>query len=492
MSTLTPTRLVAVTLALGLVAGCKQEPVGPPPDSGVGGLAVDSTRPAAGATEAPYAGRIYVYFDRALDPTTVTEGTVGVVAGSITLPGRVTYDDARHAAVIDVAMAPAVDYRGIATIAIRGVGGEGLDSNFVWSFRARSTAREVIDPASASGASPVVAVDGAGTIHVAYLDSVAAVIRYGRCDADCGSAASWALTTVATDPGPDSRLDLVASAAGELALAYYVGSGGALAVSTCAQACTAAAGWQTVVLDAAAGDAGYAPSLARAGDGALHVLYQERGAESMRYVTCPAGCGAAAAWSPPLTVDPAAGRGPASDIGVTSTGGVHAVWVANQDAVLVYGFCPASCASLASWIVTPLVTTAGVADRVSLGVDDEDRPVVLFGVSSLVAVGICVSTACNSGASWSLLGPLVSDAADDTRPTIAVDPAGRLHAVYATRDGALRYLACTALCEFAAAQWVAGTFSSGSDWLDAGIALDPSGVPVVAARSRAGGLSFVR
>ena len=483
-----PAAALAAALAL---AACKQEPVAPPP-TGVGGLAVDSTFPAEGALDAPYVGPFYVYFDRALDPSTVSTQTVGVVVGAITLPGRVSYDEARHAARLDLAVAPDVDYQGVATIAVRGAGGEGLDSNFTWNFHARATSRQVIDPASASGSGPVVAVDGAGVVHAAYLDSIAGTIRYARCASDCTVAAQWTLTTVASNPGTDSRLDLVVSPAGEPALAYYVGGIGALAVSTCGGGCESAGAWQTVVLDDAIGDAGYAPSLGRASDGTLHVLYQQRTVEDVRYVTCAAGCGSAAGWSAPITLDDGVGRGRASDLVVTSSGGVDAAWISDDDQLIVYGACAAACATIGSWTVNALVSTSGAADRLSLGITADDQPVVLFGVSDFVAVGVCVSVSCASDVSWTFVGPLLSDIADHARPSLAVDPSGRLHGVYATQGGLVRYLSCTSSCNVTAAQWVAGTFDSGGDVVDAAVALDPSGEPLVLARGRTGGVVVVR
>ncbi len=485
-------RVGPLALALAAVAGgCKQNPVAPPP-TGVGGLAVDSVTPSPGTLDAPYVGPVYVYFDKALDPTTVTEQTLGVVVGSVAIPGRVIYDDSRHAAVLDLALAPGVDYQGIATISVRSVDGEGLDSNYTWDFHAKNTARQVVDPANASGSGAVVAVDAGGVIHVAYLDSLAGAVKYAECGSGCDQTAGWTVVTVATDAGTDSRLDLAIAPDGGAALAYYIGGIGALGVSTCAQGCATPASWQTAVLDDAVGDAGYAPSIARATDGTLHVIYQQRGVEDLRYLTCTTGCGSAASWSPAITLDAGVGRGRASDLGVTSTGGLHAVWVSDQDGLLVYGFCPASCATFASWTVTALVSTAGAADRVALAVTPTDRPVVMFGLPSFLAIGICVSTNCNTDASWSLLGPLLSDIANDARPSVAVDANGRIHGVYATGGGAVRYLSCTVSCDVSPTQWVAGTFSGGTDIVDAALALDQSAVPVVMARTQAGGLVFVR
>jgi hypothetical protein len=274
-----------------------------------------------------------------------------------------------------------------------------------------------------------------------------------------------------------------------VAIAYDAGATGALAVATCAAGCGSAGAWRTAVVDDPAGDVGFSPSIARGPDGALHVLAQDRGRKGVRYVRCDAGCDTPAGWSAAVALD-AGNRGPAMDLAVDPSGRVHAVWVDQATAGVVYASCAAGCAAPGGWAPSLLLITSGAADRVSLVLRGGDRPVMFFGIGDFVAAGLCLGADCREEGAWALVA-LLTDAFPQGSFGVAVDTAGRVHATYASRTGTLRYVTCQAACEVTSGRWVAGTLGA-QDVVDAAVALTPAGVPAALARTRNGGVVFAR
>lgn len=485
------TSAVVALLVGAVVASACTSPAAPGPVAG--GLAVDSTSPVGNATDAPFVGPAYIYFDRALDPLSVSTATAGILLpGDLSTPGRATYDAQRRAIRLDMALIPGVTFTGIATTNVRGNGGESLSANHVWTFQTRAPATAAIDPGADRGASPVVVTDGAGVVHTAYTDNTAGTVHYGRCAASCTTAGNWTTTSVTTGTVAGSRIDLVASPAGELAIAHYRAVDGALVVSVCAAGCAAAAGWQSVVVDDATGDVGFSPSIARGSDGALHVIAQDRGATAIRYARCQAACDAAANWSAAVQLGGGNGiEGRVSDLIVSGTGTLHAAWVDDDGSFLVYASCVSNCAAPASWTVASLTGTVDTADRLGMTLDAAGRPVILFGIDDFVAVGLCISMVCTDQISWSFLG-LLLDGGPTTGLSIATDADGRFHAAFATETGTVRYLSCTSLCETASSRWVAGGLAGSVSAIDASIGLAPNGEPVSVYRRTGQGLAFLR
>ncbi|MGE0552867.1 MAG: Ig-like domain-containing protein [Gemmatimonadales bacterium] len=482
-------RAGAALLSLALVAACSKDDgaTGPVP----GGLAVDSTRPIDGATAMPFVGRQLVYFDRALDGLTVNSSTIGVLfPNSSPIPGTIVYDETAHSAVMNLALVPGVSYTGVVTVNVRGMDGESLDSTYRWSFQTRAPTRGLIDPTPGTGSMPQVGTDAAGVVHVAYADATTGNLKYAQCAAGCVTPSNWSTVVVANGVGSESRLGLSVSPAGRVAISYYLTGPGALGVSVCDGACGIVGSWQSVMLEDQSGDVGFGASVARGPDDALHVLFQDRDAETVRYTTCVATCGNTAGWSASALIDASGIVGRVSSLAVAATGQIHAAWTDDSGSLVVYGGCVSNCTDPGAWSIASLIASASATDRLQLVVDETNRPAVAFGIDNFVAIGLCVSTACASDLSWAML-LLTSDAVPEAAISLAVTE-DRIHLAYARTSTEIRYLTCTSLCAASQAQWVGGSFDASTGASDGAIAALPDGEPVMVVRRAAEGLAFLR
>lgn len=477
-------------LLVAVLAACGTEP--DPDGVPVGGLAIDSTVPSPGSQAAEFGALVSVYFDRALDPATVTGNTIGVLfPDGQTVQGSVAYRAAANAVDIHLPLMPGADYRGVVTIGIHGAGGETVPGTQSWNFRTRPTTRVVIDPAVSLVTVPVMAVDPSGVVHAAYVDSANAAVRYARCASACTTAGGWAATTVASGAAPASRIDLAVSATGSVAVAYYTAASGDLVVAGCTAGCTAAGGWSAATVDGAAADVGLNPSIVFGPSGVLHALYYDRTAKALRYAACPAGCGSAAAWSTPVTIDPGNTRGVVSDIAIGAGGALIAAWTSGADIGTIFGSCQATCTTPSNWTLLPLSATVGFSTRVRIAADSGNRPLVLFGIAEATVAALCLNTSCATEANWAYVG-LGQDTGVGAFPALATEPSGQVHVTYASLFRGLRYISCTRACELSPVLWTAGNLDVTGDVNDGAIAIDGSGRPVAIARLENGKPAFVR
>ncbi|MEZ4455199.1 MAG: Ig-like domain-containing protein [Gemmatimonadales bacterium] len=471
-----------------LAAGCGGPDAGPPP---TGGLAIDSTVPVAAADSASFSQALVVYFDRDLDAATVTGNNVGALyPGGATVQGNVSYDAAARAIKIDLPLMPRASYRGIVTTGVRGTGGESLDDDYIWNFTTRETERTVID-ASGEATVPVIALDGTGGIHAAFVDTTSGAVRYAYCASGCAAASNWGVATVGAGAGAGSRIDIVVSAAGAPSVAYYAAAPGALVVTSCSAGCTSAGGWTAATVDDAAGDVGYSPSMARTNDGAINVIYRDHGTGKIRFSRCVAGCTSAAAWTTPVVIDAGDDRGRVSDLTVAASGTLFGIWTADSDDFGVFAQCLSNCAVAASWTLLEMTVTAGVTQTVQVTTNAADRPVISLGSEDFVAVGFCITATCLDQASWTFLS-LLQDALPGTTLSLDIDPRDRIHLSYATGLGAVRYISCNRICDVASQLWAGGSLDTGSDAVDVAVAATPAGEPHAVARLVTGQLVFIR
>jgi len=385
---------------------------------------------------------------------------------------------------------PGVTYTGVVTVKVRGADGESLDSTYRWSFQTRAPTRSLIDPTPGTGSVPQVGTDAAGVVHTVYAEDATGNLKYAQCAANCDAASSWSTVVVTDGVGVESRLGLSVSPAGLVAVSYYLPGTGALGVSVCDGACGMVGSWQSVVLEDQSGDVGYGPSIARGPNDALHVLFQDRGPETIRYTTCAAGCGSAASWTASVLIDASGPVGRVSSLGITGDGRIHAAWTDDSGSLIVYGGCVADCSNPDAWSIAPLLASSSATDRLQLVVDATNRPAVAFGIDNFVAIALCLSVTCTSDINWAML-LLTNDAVPEAAISLAVTE-DRIHVAYARNTSEIRYLTCTSLCAASQSQWVGGSFDVSTGASDGAIAALPNGDPVMVVRRAAEGFAYLR
>lgn len=176
------------------------------------------------------------------------------------------------------------------------------------------------------------AVDASGRLHVSYPTS--GVLKYATCAAPCATASRWQAVTVDAS-AVGAYTSLAVDARGRLHVSYTdAASGLDLKYATCAGVCATAANWQAVTLQTVGSD-GQFPSLAVDGAGRLHVGFYDFGAAHLKYATCAAACTTAAGWRM-VVVDAASFVGTHTAIAVGNNGRIHVTYRDGANSALKY------------------------------------------------------------------------------------------------------------------------------------------------------------
>src|SRR5205809_594302 len=284
------TSFVVATAGLAAGAfGCGDG--GPGPRSG--SLAVESTRPASGATGVEAGTTVQAYFNRALNPATVDVTTFTLSTGGTSLTSQVTYDAASQATVLSGPLLPGRTYDATVLTGIRDVGGTALPAAHAWSFTTRTWQPVAVDQTGTVGRYSSLAVDASGHVHVSYFDDTNVELKYATCAASCTTAANWQTVVVDQTGFVGAYTSLAVDGSGRVHVSYQGDAD--LKYATCPAGCTVAANWTNVAVDQT-GYAGAYSSLAVDGSGRLHVGYFEETKGDLRYATCAADCTTAANW----------------------------------------------------------------------------------------------------------------------------------------------------------------------------------------------------
>ncbi len=198
------TFLLATASFVAGALGCGEG--GPGPGPGPDALAVESTQPAAGATGVEAGTTVRAYFNKALNPSTVTGGTFKLSLGVGDLASAVTYDAASQAAVLSGPLVPGRTYDATVLTGIEDAGGMPLPALHAWSFTTRVWQPVTVDQTGSVGGFTSLAVDGSGGVHVSYYDFTNADLKYAACAANCTTDFNW--QTVAVDESGDDYTSL--------------------------------------------------------------------------------------------------------------------------------------------------------------------------------------------------------------------------------------------------------------------------------------------
>src|SRR5437667_55015 len=270
--------VVATATVVAGALGCGDGGPGP----GSGSLAVESTRPASGATGVEAGTTVQAYFNRALNPATVDVTTFTLSTGGTSLTSQVTYDAASQAAVLSGPLLPGRTYDATALTGIRDVGGTALPAAHAWSFTTRTWQPVVFDQSGGDYTS--LAVHGSGRVHVSYWYGTNGDLKYATCAANCTTAANWEAVAVDQDQIVGVYTSLAVDASGRVHVSYYDETNGDLKYATCAASCTTAANWQSVAVDQS-GFVGPYTSLGVDGSGRVHVSYHDGTNGDLKYTS---------------------------------------------------------------------------------------------------------------------------------------------------------------------------------------------------------------
>jgi len=431
------------------VAACTDATNASPPNA----VAVSATSPAVGATAVETGAPVRVVFNQPMDPTTLTAATFTVAVGGHALPLAIGYDAATYALQGVAPLLPESTYDVTVTTGVRSAAGTGLNSAAEWTFTTRRWETVTVDTMGAIGHAVSLGLDGSGRVHVGFYDDVHGDARgdleYATCAAACTTAGNWQVVTVDT-AGAGVQASLAAEKSGRVDIAYSDEPHGDLKYATCAAGCATAANWQTVAIDTA-GTVGSAVSLAVDAGGRLHVSYSGLTA-GLRYATCGAACTVAANWDT-VTVEAGSDMYPTSLV-VDATGRVHIAYHDFDNEYLKYATCAAACATTAGWS-TVTVDPPGLSDigaSPSVAVDGTGRVHITYsdGPNRALKYATCAA-GCATGANWQKADvDLGGSAGVGGVTSLVVDDFGRLHVAYTDNSGGMRYGTCAAACTVAA------------------------------------------
>jgi len=412
--------LAAATFVAGALGCSGYDGAGP----GAGSLAVDSTRPATGATGIEAGTTVRAYFNEALNPSTVTSATFTLSTGASDLASQVAYDAGRKAAVLSGPILPGKTYDATVLTGIRDVGGTPLPAAHAWSFTTRTWQPVAVDQTGTVGRYSSLAVDGTGQVHVSYFDDTNSELKYATCAASCTTAATW--QTVTVDQGGGSYNSLAVDGTGGVHVSYRDGTD--LKYASCAANCMTAASWATVVVDQG-GDLGAYSSLALDGSGRVHVSYSD--GTDLKYATCPAGCTVAANWTN-VAVDQTGYAGAYSSLAVDGSGRLHVSYFEETKGDLRYATCAADCSTAANWQTVAADEAGDIGYSASLAVDGSGRLHVSYAdfTNGDLKYATCAAD-CTSPSSWQTTAlDHTGNLGGEDYTSLAVDASGGVHVSY--------------------------------------------------------------
>ena len=208
------------------------------------------------------------------------------------------------------------------------------------------------------GQSASLAIDGAGRLHVSYVDEGLGTLKYATCSSDCTLTRKWQRITAdaSTIVLATGRTSLAISADGRRHISYA--SVGGLRYASCLAACIDVANWQRLTVNAS-GVEGRHSSLAVDGAGVRHISYLDQNKRDLKYARCAGDCTNSAGWKRVLADSGTSSDGDVgayTSLAVGSDGKVHVSHV-SAGGKLRYVSCASNCLQSASW--APLVVDGG-------------------------------------------------------------------------------------------------------------------------------------
>jgi len=460
-------------LLAAALAGCDNDaPAGGP-------LAIDSVRPEPGAVPLEAAAAIRIYFNRALDPGSVSDSTVTVILADtnppagVLLPAAVTYEPGTRDIRVIAPILPGRAYRVAVSGAVTDSSRQFQAGPAGWSFASRIWGIQAADPAATPGTTIALDADADG-VRAAYLDLAYGIARFAECPGAC-DVGSWSFGGIDTLGG--DFYDLTHDPLGANLLTYGTR---ALVFSTCPASCALRSSWTRTVVDTSADSTGTLETwtaVALSPAGAPRVSYFDAGTGHLRYAECDSACADSSRWRR-LSVDSAGAAGEFTSLSIAENGTRHLAYYRPAGAsagVLKYATCASGCDTGAGWDTVTVDGSGDAGFDASLSVDGGGRLQVVSydSASGRVRYAACAA-GCTSGLAWTL-----ADATGGSSPVAGLaavaDSFGRVHVVYQNSNDELHYLVCALACSLSS-HWRDVIITGASAWplTRPAIALDPS------------------
>jgi hypothetical protein len=444
--------------------------------------AIDSVVPGTDGELSPGAP-VTVYFNEALDQSSLTDTSFTVRDESGPVSGDVSYDETARALTFAVQLTPARRFTAHLSAELRSTGA-GIYGARDWGFSTSLGPSVVLDTVS-GWPSMVLGLDGRPRAAYQWRETVGFTrLKLAACIADCTRPQGWSLSTIDQTGSSGSYASLARDALGRLhygyqdfhnGVLYSAGASqrtiiegspigafttiaatpsgaihlmyytdGDLRGASCSSACTDPPNWGISTVDAD-GNAGSFGSVAVDAGGGVHVIYYENDAGDLRYATCPAPCSAPNWTSGSIATSGQVGIG--SSLVVDGTGRLHATWLDATANTVMYGTCSTSCTTAGNWsmssveqVATTPVDYGFYYTSLALGPGGQLEASYMAPEQGLLRGASCASSCATPGA-WSPF----TVSFRGTRglafrmTSLKVSPDGQRHVVWSDRDGQLRY-----------------------------------------------------
>ncbi len=446
-------------------------------------LAIDSIVPGPEREISP-GSPVTVFFNEALDESTLTDTSLVVRDESGPLSGTISYDAGTRSITLSTTLAPARRFMAHLSDEIQSVS-RGFTGSRDWTFSTSLGPTTVVDTMS-SWPSLVLGFDGRPRVAYQGRETVGfSRLRLAVCGGDCSRAEGWTLSIIDQGgsaggyasltrdavgqlhygyedfhvgaiyaSGPSQRTviegnqsgaftTIAASPTGAIHLLYY--ANGDLHGASCTTTCSSSANWTVTAVDTTGNVGSFGSAAVDAGGGA-HVTYYENDAGDLRYATCPAPCSTPDWTSGTIAAGGQVGIG--SSLVVDGAGAVHSTWLDVTANTVMYGTCSTECTVGGNWAVGPV-------DQVGTGPVDYGfyyTSLALAPGGKLEAVytnpnlgllrGASCSGGCATPGSWSAFTVSWRGARGYTTRAVSLEMGadGRRHVVWTDTDALLRYV----------------------------------------------------
>lgn len=355
-------KLLLVLGALVLVACDEPQPIEPPDNGGGGGgsLTIQSTDPAAAATDANFGAPVTAVASAALNSSSVTFTSASLVSlpGDVDVPRTVLLTGGGNTVLMSAALLPGTEYRASLAPTIQSTLGTQLGTAYTWSFTTRAFQAFALDSGRTGYAGRLgLARDNTGTLHAVYADSVNGDLFYATCAAVCSTGASWTIVPIDTVGNIGSSSAIAVDGNRRVHIIYRDDEHMRLRYATCTAPCGAATIFRFATVDSSSVGVGLAPSITVDGNNNVHAVYYDFIGTWLRYATCTAvDCAIAAAWSSG-NVDFGPFVGNTNTIIADQSNRLHVAYSDSSTGRLRYATCAISCASLNAWSVGDISLT---------------------------------------------------------------------------------------------------------------------------------------
>lgn len=447
--------LPALLLTMGLAAACSSDSGGPDSDPDPVPLALDSIVPPDNAVDLEITSSLWLYFDTAANPASITPITVTLTTGGAAVPSAVSYESGTESALVTAPLLPGTTYTLTGTTGIQSTGGVPLAIPGSSTFTTRAPRTITLNPMAPNNPIAIVARPGGGMAILYTWNQAYALI----CDGDCTANATSSSVPIDTIEGTYAG-DLAIDGNGVLHATYTDPNSDRLHYARCASNCLIRTSWNTTVVDSNV-YAHFGSALAVDGN-TVHLVYEDATVNDVHYATCSADCTTFSGWT----------RGAAETAGavggtrklIVNGGRLHTSWFDFSAQRLRYATCATGCTTPAGWASTPIDQAGTLGAYPSLGVGPSGTIYISYTTTGPYQIFLAnCSSSCETAASWTRTFIEDGGGSGPAENALLVSGDGRLGVVHfkvSTAD--LRYSTCATACTVSS-NWRSTALDSNGD-----------------------------